>query len=839
MNGRVLALTVYNGSLIAAGEFTTAGGTGASRIAQWNGTVWQGLGSGMNGAVAALTINGSNLIAGGLFTTAGGASANNIAQWNGTIWQPLGSGTGGSLPYVQSLTVYNGNVIAGGLFSSAGGTNFNSLAQWDGSTWQGLGGGVTGFGYVDTLAVYNGALIIGGQFPDVGGSMAHDIARWDGAAWDWMGGKRMNSAPAAMTVFNGVLIVGGSFGRAPDGTNASKIVQWNGSMWQSLGNGMNNDVLALTVFQNQLIAGGSFSMAGDFTSPKLARWAPPPPVITTPPSNQSTCQGEAAGFDLIATDTGSMTYQWRRGLTNLTDGGAISGATTPNLTIDPVELTDVDTEYNCVITNACGGYVISDYVALAVTATPSASAGGPYHTCETASVSVFGSAANSSTVSWSSSGTGSFTDSASLTTSYSPSADDVLAGSVVLTLTAHPNAPCAEDAASTATLFLDRNPTANAGGPYTTCAGSGPVSISGSATHNASVAWSTSGDGTFDSSSSTATTYTPGPGDVAAGTVTLTLTAAPVAPCNTPASSNATLSIRPCRLRCHGPYTSCGVADVSLAGSASNAATVTWSSSGTGAFTNGNSTNASYTPSAADVVAGTVQLTLTASAIAPCATPASSSSTLTINTTPAITMDPVGATIGSGSSYTFVVSASGDNLAYQWKKDGDPIVGATDSSYNIPHAGPSDAGGYSCVVSNECGSVESSTAVLVVNLQATMSLAAPSAYINGDQLVVDVKMSSAPCTVVGGQFFFAYDNAVLDFVSADPGDPPFLREIYESADESLGTIDYAVGINDGDTGTAVDTTMARLTFNILQNVCNITPNLVIWRDNGRAGRTTS
>src|SRR5437762_2791504 len=91
----VAALTVYNGNLIAG---TTSG------IAQWNGTSWSALGTGINGQVNALTVNG-NLIAGGYFTTAGGTTANHIAQWNGTSWSALGTGINNA---VNALTVYNG-----------------------------------------------------------------------------------------------------------------------------------------------------------------------------------------------------------------------------------------------------------------------------------------------------------------------------------------------------------------------------------------------------------------------------------------------------------------------------------------------------------------------------------------------------------------------------------------------------------------------------------------------------------------------------------------------------------------------------------------------------------
>jgi hypothetical protein len=42
--------------------------------------------------VSALAVSGSTLYAGGEFTTAGGSAANNIAQWNGSSWSALGSG---------------------------------------------------------------------------------------------------------------------------------------------------------------------------------------------------------------------------------------------------------------------------------------------------------------------------------------------------------------------------------------------------------------------------------------------------------------------------------------------------------------------------------------------------------------------------------------------------------------------------------------------------------------------------------------------------------------------------------------------------------------------------
>ncbi len=100
--------------------------------------------------------------------------------------------------------------------------------------------------------------------------------------------------------------------------------------------------------------------------------------------------------------------------------------------------------------------------------------------------------------------------------------------------------------------------------------------------------------------------------------------------------------------------------------------------------------------------------------------------------------------------------------------------------------------------------------------------------IGENQLVVDIDMRGMTELVVGGQFFLEYDESLLDFVSVVPGDGPFTREVYESVNEGAGTIDYAVGVEDGGVGTFLPTTMARVTFNVLGDFC-ATPDLVAFR----------
>lgn len=88
------------------------------------------------------------------------------------------------------------------------------------------------------------------------------------------------------------------------------------------------------------------------------------PIITTQPMDQTVCEGNSVSFSVVATGSG-LTYQWRKGLVNLINGGTISGATTATLTINPVAFSDEATDYNVVI-SSCPPNAISLNVSLTV-----------------------------------------------------------------------------------------------------------------------------------------------------------------------------------------------------------------------------------------------------------------------------------------------------------------------------------------------------------------------------------------------------------------------------------------------------------------------------------------
>ena len=82
---------------------------------------------------------------------------------------------------------------------------------------------------------------------------------------------------------------------------------------------------------------------------------------------------------------------------------------------------------------------------------------------------------------------------------------------------------------------------------------------------------------------------------------------------------------------------------------------------------------------------------------------------------PAVANQPVAITEAVGGSVAFSVSASGSMpLAYQWRKDGSLIAGATTDTLFFSAITAANAGNYSCVITNSLGQTTSNNATLTV-----------------------------------------------------------------------------------------------------------------------------
>jgi hypothetical protein len=176
-----------DGTFYICGNFTNWDGLGSPAgdyiVQLAPGGVWATVGNGLNGVANCLAVllNG-NIICGGLFTLAGAvADTDRIAEWDGTVWTPLDTG-------IDNGTVYDvavgpdGILYATGSFTTVSGETINRIASWNGAAWSDLDGGLDVQG--ERLAIADdGNLYVGGLITLVSNITVDSIARWNGYTW--------------------------------------------------------------------------------------------------------------------------------------------------------------------------------------------------------------------------------------------------------------------------------------------------------------------------------------------------------------------------------------------------------------------------------------------------------------------------------------------------------------------------------------------------------------------------------------------------------------------------------------------------------------------------------
>jgi len=166
-------------------------------------------------------------------------------------------------------------------------------------------------------------------------------------------------------------------------------------------------------------------------------------------------------------------------------------------------------------------------------------AGPDLSSCEMSPVPITGAiASNYSSVLWTTSGNGTFSDPASENPIYQPGSLDAALGIVMLTLNAYGAGPCS-DASDQLTLTLNKAPLANAGPDAVTCVGVGFTITLATASNYSSVQWSVTpaSAGTLTNYGTLSPTFMPASGF--SGTATLTLRAQGIGACGNVIISSA------------------------------------------------------------------------------------------------------------------------------------------------------------------------------------------------------------------------------------------------------------------------------------------------------------
>lgn len=364
------------------------------------------------------------------------------------------------------------------------------------------------------------------------------------------------------------------------------------------------------------------------TSQMRITFDPAPTAVATAPA--AVCSNNAV-ISLTSLVTGSPGQKW------IGSGGAfVPNTTSANVTYTP-SASEIAGGSTGIVLQTTGGICppVYDTVFINFNPAPTVSAGAPVSICENnATGALAGSSTGGPAISWSSPSGGLFSAPTNVNTNYTATTADIAAGTVTLTITA--KLPSCNPVTDQVVVTITPKPTVSAGPARSACSNNPTATFNGSFTGATGVQWTTAGDGTFGSSTSATSTYTAGPNDVAAGTVTLTLTTTGNGKCN-PVKSTTTMTFTPTPVVTAGTYSVCSNnAAVSLNGSVTIATGGKWVG-GAGSFSpSRNVLNPIYTPTSAEITAGTLNLTLQSTGNGNC-TVVSSVGTITFTPSPTIT----------------------------------------------------------------------------------------------------------------------------------------------------------------------------------------------------------
>jgi hypothetical protein len=305
-----------------------------------------------------------------------------------------------------------------------------------------------------------------------------------------------------------------------------------------------------------------------------------------------------------------------------------------------------------------------DYILLPPMLT--ASAGEDTQVCENEPAILSGSASNYSALLWNSSGTGTFSDNTILNPIYTPSDQDIIDGSVILSLSAEHLMYSVSDSI---VLSIGTMPSVSAGPDDQTCEGLNFIVSQASASDYLTLLWVSSGTGTFNNPAVLNPVYTPSAFDISQGSIVLSLTAFAQAPCsNATDSLILTISQQPEAFAGNDNHACVGEGYLISDATATNFDEVFWTSSGSGTFDNITLVNPTYTPSTVDLEAGVVILTMNVSGIAPCGntTDQVNLSIYDIPEPPFMPAGPDSVNLALSDSSLYVINPSQYGFVYDW-----------------------------------------------------------------------------------------------------------------------------------------------------------------------------
>jgi hypothetical protein len=504
-------------------------------------------------------------------------------------------------------------------------------------------------------------------------------------------------------------------------------------------NGATGSTYSLTSVQ--ALDAGSYTVvatnpAGSVTSSAAAMTVRSPVVLLTQPLSLGVVPGTNATFNVVATGTAPLSYQWRKG------GVAISGATSASYTVAGAQSTDSGS-YDVIVSNVVGP-VTSQAATLTVFTPPSITSEPSSQTRLAGSTATFQVTATGSaplSYQWRKAGADIFgATGASLVLTNAQSADEA-AYSVVVTNAA------GSTTSSTAALTVQYAPLIVTPPLSTAVQGGQPASMSVTASGTAPLTYQWRHAGVNVAGGTGAVLSIPAALDADAGKYDVVVTN----PAGSVTSIEATLTVRPSILFTTHPvggsvpqgnsYT------LSVAVSGANPLTYQWHKDGVAIPGATAETWVVFNAQPAD------SGDYTATVSNPSGSAVSNVAKLKVTLPVVIVQQPVGGVAAHGGSFSFSVGVTGsDPLSYQWMKGGVPIGSGTSAVFTLSSAQFSDAGVFSVSVANAINTATSNSVPLtVVDAVEITSQPVGNTVVEGSRCKLSVKLAPSPSFTSGAE----------------------------------------------------------------------------------------
>ncbi|NCA85525.1 MAG: hypothetical protein EOM83_08120 [Clostridia bacterium] len=282
---------------------------------------------------------------------------------------------------------------------------------------------------------------------------------------------------------------------------------------------------------------------------------------------------------------------------------------------------------------ACNNWPVTKNVAIIIRYQPIANAGADITQCAGNPVSLLATTTYASSLMWSTTGDGTFSNTNQLAATYYPGTADIAAGGCKIRLLTNPTLPCTIPDADTLQLVLLPPAQIEIGqNNARICYGENFNLALTTATDYSSLQWSTvNGGGTFDDPSLLRPVYYPDPAvDYPKGCIILRVTAQSIQPCTVASTDFVTLCFQTPPVAFAGTDATVSTGEIYTPDAAASFhSALLWHTTGDGTFNYTHIMRPDYLPGSQDALAGHVSLVLAASPMSGCQIAASDTVLLT------------------------------------------------------------------------------------------------------------------------------------------------------------------------------------------------------------------